>query len=243
MIRRMYGIRVTRWEKAVEWPLTAAAVLFLAAFAMQIIVRPDGALSALCEIVLWLTWVVFLVDYIVRLVLAEHRWRWFSRHLLDLAIVVLPMLRPLRLMRFLTVLAILGRETGTMLRGRVIAYTLGATALTVFIAALAIFDAEHGEGNITSFGDAIWWSLVTMTTVGYGDFYPTTGGGRLVAAGLLVGGLALLGVVTATLTSWIVERVSDESTRAAAASERQVQELHAEVLELKEMVRRLSPAA
>jgi voltage-gated potassium channel len=238
----VYGPRIARWEKATEWPLTITALVFLIAYAVQILARPHGVLSAICEILLWVTWVVFAADYITRLVLTERRWRWFSRHLLDLAIVILPMLRPLRLMRFLTVLAILGRGTGTILRGRVVIYTVGATVLTVFIAALAVFDAERGTGNIRTFGDAIWWAFVTITTVGYGDFTPVTPTGRVVAVGLMVGGIALIGVVTATLASWIVERVADQNTKTTAATERQVEELRSEIVELKEMVRELHRA-
>lgn len=240
----MYGHRIARWEKVTEWPLTIAAILFLTAYAVQILARPDGLLSAVCEVTLWLTWLVFAVDYVTRLVITEHRWRWFYRHLLDLAIVVLPMLRPLRLMRFLTVLAILGRGTGTLLRGRVVIYTVGATVLVVFIAALAVLDAERDAGgDITTFGDAIWWAFVTITTVGYGDFTPLTVTGRITAVGLMVGGIALIGVVTATLASWIVERVADQATKTTAATERQVEELRQEIHELKDLVRELRPAA
>lgn len=140
----MYGERLARWERAAEWPLTFTAVLFLLAYATQILARPQGAVEGVAEVVLWLTWAVFLIDYVVRLVVAEHRWRWISRHLLDLAIVVLPMLRPLRLMRFLTIIALIQRNAGSILRGRVVIYTVGATALTIFVAALAVFDAERG---------------------------------------------------------------------------------------------------
>ncbi|GAA1914722.1 hypothetical protein GCM10009775_04110 [Microbacterium aoyamense] len=133
--------------------------------------RPGGVLSAVCEVTLGLTWLVFAIDYGTRPVMTEIRWRWFYRDLLDLAIVVLPMLRQLRLMRFLTVLAILGRGTGTLLRGRVVIYTVGATALVVLIATRAVLDAERGAGgDVTTFGDAIRWAFVTTTTVGSGDF-------------------------------------------------------------------------
>lgn len=237
----MYGQRIAKWEKAVEWPLTLAAVLFLIAYAIQIIARPDGLLNLGCEIVLVSSWAVFVVDYLVRLALAEGRWRWFYRHLLDLAIVVLPMLRPLRLMRFLTVLALIGRSTGAMLRGRVVLYTVGATALTVFIAALAVFDAEQGVGDIDTFPDAVWWAFVTITTVGYGDYFPVTSAGRSVAVGLMIGGIALIGVVTATLASWIVERVADQTSKTVSATETQVEELRNEITELKQMIRDLRP--
>lgn len=241
IIAGMYGSRIAKWEKAMEWPLTIAAILFLVAYSTQIIAQPDGVLNQICELILWVGWAMFLVDYVVRLFIAQNRWRWFYRHLLDLAIVVLPMLRPLRLMRFLTVLAIIGRGTGNLLRGRVVIYTVGATVLTVFIAALAVTDAEAGIGDIDTFADGIWWAFVTITTVGYGDFYPVSFTGRIVAVGLMIGGIALIGVVTATLASWIVERVADQTTMKAAATELQVEELHREVLELKAMIRDLRP--
>jgi voltage-gated potassium channel len=69
---------------------------------------------------------------------------------------------------------------------------------------------EPPDANISDFGEAIWWAVTTMTTVGYGDHYPVTAAGRLVALGLMVGGIALLGTVTATLASWIVETVEGD---------------------------------
>ncbi|GAA1962370.1 potassium channel family protein [Microbacterium aquimaris] len=239
MLAWVYGERLERWEKIVEWPLTAAAVLFLVAYAVQIIERDAGSASAVAEVVLWVTWGMFGIDYLARLTLARHRGRWFIRHLLDLAIVVLPMLRPLRLMRFLAILAIIQRSSGSMLRGKVAAYTIGTTILVILIGGLAVLDAERGHGgSIQSLGDAVWWSFVTITTVGYGDYFPATVSGRIVAVGLMIGGVALIGVVTATLASWIVERVSTE-TGSVAATQDQVDELRDEIRELKAMVRDL----
>lgn len=217
------------------------AVLFLAAYATQILARPQGTLEQVADVVVWATWAVFLVDYVTRLILAERRWRWFYRHLLDLAIVVLPMLRPLRLMRFLTVIALIQRSAGGMLRGKVVIYTVGVTMLTIAVAALAVFDAEEGSGGpITSYGDAVWWAFTTITTVGYGDYVPVTVNGRIVAVALMIGGIALIGVVTATLASWIVEQVSLAADQNATATEAQVDALRDEVAELKAMIASLS---
>lgn len=232
----MYGRRLERWSSAFEWPLVASALLFFVAFAIQIVEKPTGSLAIALESVIWGTWAVFVIDYVVRLSLAQRKWRWFSRHLLDLAIVVLPMIGPLRLMRFLTVIVIVHRTAGNVLRGRVAIYTVGAALITIVVAALAVLDVEDGVGNIDTFGDALWWAFVTMTTVGYGDFYPVTIPGRLVAAGLMVCGIALIGVVTATIASWIVERISADTTTAAAATVEEVDLLREELSEVRALI-------
>ena len=218
-----------------EWPLTIAALVFFAAYAFEILAGLKGSYELLAEAIIWVAWGVFVVDYIARISITEKRWKWFTHHLLDLAIVVLPMLRPLRLMRFLTFIAIIQRGAGGLIRGRVVLFTIGSTILIIIIAGLAIFDAEHQVGNIKSFGDAVWWSFVTMTTVGYGEYYPVTIPGRIVAVGLMIGGITLIGVITATLASWIVERVSNETAKTSATEE-QVETLRAEVSELKQMI-------
>src|SRR5690606_1814691 len=60
-----------------------------------------------------------------------------------------------------------------------------------------------------TWGEALWWATVTVTSVGYGDYSPVTPVGRAIAVGLMFGGIALLAVVTATLASWILERVAE----------------------------------
>lgn len=232
----MHGSRLTRWSAATEWPLLIAALLFLVAYATQIMARPSGVVGAVAETAIWVSWGLFVVDYAVRLAIAENRKRWFSSHLLDLAIVALPMLRPLRLMRFLTVLALVQRGAGNVLRGRVVIYTVSAAGLILLVSALAVLDAEEGQGTIDTFGEALWWAFVTMTTVGYGDFTPVTIVGRCVAGGLMLGGIALIGAVTATIASWIVEKVADETTTAEAATAEHIDALRAELAEIKALL-------
>jgi voltage-gated potassium channel len=226
---------VRRWENAVEWPLLGAALAFLAAYAWPIL-DPDlsPALQRLCDVVTWTAWAAFAVDFAVRLTLATNRRRYFLRHLHDLAVIALPLLRPLRLLRLLTVLGALNRRAGSSLRGRVVVYVVGATTLLTAIASLAMLDAERNapDANITTVGDAFWWGATTITTVGYGDRFPTTAEGRIVAFGLMLGGIALLGVVTATLASWIIDRVREENDAERAATWAQVEALMAEVRSL-----------
>lgn len=228
-----------RWQKLLEWPLALAALAFLAAYSWQVIGDLTGPDAVVAEAVVWATWVLFLIDYVVNLWLAPERFRWFRTHLLDLAIVVLPMLRPLRLLRLGTILAVLQRTAGAAFRGRVIMYVTGASLLLVWVAALAVLDAERGhDGSIQTLGQGIWWAFVTITTVGYGDYFPVTPTGQLVAVGVMIGGITLIGVVTATLASWIVEKVGAANEAEEAATKAHVEQLAHEIRTLREQLTR-----
>lgn len=211
------------WEARTEWPLLAVAVLFLAGYAWPILdpTLDDGRWRAACALTTLVAWILFAIDYVARLALARQRWRFLRRNVLDLAVIVLPLLRPLRVLRLVALVRIFNRQTSGALRGRIAVYVTGTSALMIFCAALAILDAERAgaDPNIETFPDAVWWAATTVTTVGYGDRYPTTPEGRLVAAGLMIAGIALLGVVTATLAQWFVEQVrqSDDPNKAEIA--------------------------
>jgi voltage-gated potassium channel len=110
--------------------------------------------------------------------------------------------------------------------------------LLVFTSSLAVLDAERGQrgATIESFGDALWWSITTITTVGYGDERPVTAEGRFVAAGLMIGGIALLGTVTASIASWLVDRVRETEETARAATQADMEALRAEIRELRQLL-------
>jgi voltage-gated potassium channel len=224
-----------RWRTLSEWPLTVCALLFLVAYAWSVIADLRGAAQEAAEWTMWCIWLVFVVDYAVNLVLAPRRWHWFLTHLLQFVVVVLPLLRPLRLLRLVTLWGVLQRATGHVVRGRVTVYVVGSAVLLLGIAALAELEAERhaAHATITDFGRALWWAAATMTTVGYGDEVPVTVEGRLIAVGLMISGIALLGVVTATLASWMSER-------ALLAEQLDTQVTIAHIEALTEQVRRLS---
>ncbi len=219
---------IAAWDRRADWWLTGLAVVFLAVYAWQVL---DPALAepgaTVLEVVVTAVWVVFGLDYLVRIALARDRWRFVRTHLLDLAILLLPMFRQLRALRVITVITVLNRQLRDDARGRVVFYVVGTVALVGFVASLAVLDAERDapEATITTFGDAVWWTLTTISTVGYGDRYPVTAEGRIAAAALMVAGIALLGVVTASIASWFVENLR----RAGAQLEDELEEVGEDV--------------
>ena len=98
-----------------EIPPLLSAIAFLLADASAVLGQLQGGWSTLAAAVMTLSWAIFVVDYFVRLHLAEDKRTWFVRNLLDLAIVLLPMLRPLRLLRLVSVLTVFQRIGGTAL--------------------------------------------------------------------------------------------------------------------------------
>lgn len=235
--------RLGHWESRLEFPLICTSVLFLIGYAVDVLAQPQGGLRALVQWIIWATWAVFLVDYLVRLTLAEQRLRWFVRHLLDLAMVALPVLRPLRLLRLITLLSVLQRAAGSRLRGRVVVYVVGSTVVLVAVSALAMLEAERGiaDTQITSYGQALWWAMETVSTVGYGDRVPLSDTGHYIAVALMIAGIALLGTVTATLASWLVQKVADQDEAAQSATKTQVAELTSEVQALRELLEQRLP--
>src|SRR5271156_2154593 len=225
-----------RWERHAEWPLAAAALLFLGVFSVQVLVRPQGHEAYVLWAVDWAIWGLFILVYVARLCLATNRWRWFLHHLLDFAIVSLPLLRPLRL---LVLIELLQRAVEDAFRGRIVVYTVSGVLLLIYTASLAVFDKERylPRATINSFGKALWWSITPETTVGYGDVYPVTNTGRIIAVLLMIGGISLVGVVTAALASWIIQRVAEEETASQAATAAQIDELRVEIRELVQELR------
>lgn len=211
-----------RWEQHREVVLGLLALVFLGAYAWPIL-DPDLPATAryACGAAQAVVWVAFAADYALRVLAAPARGRWVRGHLVELALLILPILRPLRLLVLLALLRQLNRGGAASLRGRVGLYVGSGSVIVGLVAALAALDAERDApgATISGFGDALWWAATTMTTVGYGDTYPVTGVGRAVGVGLMIAGIALLGTVTATVASYLVEAVAEEDDAQDRADE------------------------
>ncbi len=232
----MARTKLESWQARTDVPLLVAAAVFLVAYALPILLRQMPSwLATGCRTVNYVVWALFALDQVVRLRLARHRKAYLLTHWLDLVALLLPALRPLRAV---VALGIITRRSRAFARGQVVAFAAGTVLLVCTVASLAVLDAERGQPSATihTFAQALWWSVVTVTTVGYGDYYPVTVEGRGIAVALMVTGIALVGVVTASVASWFTEQLtqmaaSGQKTQDALAGLRQ------EVAHLREELR------
>ncbi|RNL66151.1 two pore domain potassium channel family protein [Nocardioides marmoriginsengisoli] len=202
--------RVERWERRTEVPLILLALAFLVAYAWPVLDQSlPSDLRTQLTICSWTVWVAFAADFSVRVALADERVAYVRRHWYDAVLILVPMLRPLRLLRLLAFARILSRSAVGSLVGRVTAYVFGTAVVAVGLAAIAVLDVEQDapDATIRTFGDALWWAATTVTTVGYGDFYPVTVQGRVIAVGLMIIGIGTVGAVTAAVAAWFVGHV------------------------------------
>lgn len=200
--------RLNRWERTMELPLLAASPLFLACYAVVVLAHTADPLWTDVALALaLLIWAVFVLDYAVRWVLSGQGPRFVTAHWLDTVVLLLPLLRPLRIVNAYAVVRRRRGEPRLSLHGRVMSYASIAAALLGFAASLAVYQQERGAqgATIITFGDSVWWACSALTTVGYGDVTPVTPLGRLFAVGLMLCGLALLGAVTGSFSSWLLQ--------------------------------------
>lgn len=213
--------RLTRWENRSEVPLFFASLLYLAAYAVHVLdpALPASVHTALKAVVIS-TWAYFLLDYVVRWRLSGRRFSpaYVRDNLLDTVVLVLPLLRPLRVVELYQVLQRRRARPRLSLYGRVISYAGLSALLLGFAASLAVYQQErYAKGaNIRTFGDSVWWACSTITTVGYGDATPVTTRGRIIAGVLMFLGLSLLGAVTGSFSSWLLQVFAREDERPPA---------------------------
>ncbi|MFC8534282.1 potassium channel family protein [Streptomyces sp. NPDC057249] len=199
---------LTRWERRTEIPLLAAALVFLAGYAFRVLAPYDAEpWHDLSLALVGAAWLLFVLDYAVRLRLSGLGLRFVRVRWLDTLVLALPLLRPLRMVQVYTAVQEKRDRPRLGLYARVISYAGMTAVLLGFSAALSVYHWEHRApgASIRTFGDAVWWACATLTTVGYGDAVPVTAMGRVIAAGLMACGLALLGAVTGAFSSWLIQ--------------------------------------
>jgi voltage-gated potassium channel len=198
---------VERWEKASAVPLAILAVAFLGLWALQVLAELNPIEWDLVEGAILLIWGAFIIDFGFRFYFHTNKKQFLKSNVIEILAIAVPAFRFLRVLRVLMAVGILARVVQS-LQGRVNIYIAIVLPLLTFSGALGVYEAEHAVvgSNITSFSNAFWWACVTVLSVGYGDYFPITWEGRAIAVVLMLGGIAMLSVVTANLASYFLSQ-------------------------------------
>ncbi|MGH2788899.1 MAG: potassium channel family protein [Actinomycetota bacterium] len=224
------GDALERFERLAAWPMLILSIAILPLLIIPLVADLSPGTEATFIALDWIIWAVFAVEYGIRLYLAPQKGTFFRRNLIDLVVVVIPFLRPLRVVRSARALRLLraARAGAFMIRGldalrdvltrHKLNYALAVAVVVVVAGALLVesFERDAPEGNIESIPDALWWAITTVTTVGYGDRFPTTAAGRGVGVVLMIVGIALFGMLAGSLASFFVEKREETGARSSA---------------------------
>ena len=224
--------RARALEDRLQIPLLVAALLTIPAIAIEAanVGEPWDAIATALN---WMIWLTFLAEAVLMLRVVDKRWTWIRDHPLEVAIILLtpPVLpaglqaarvfRLLRLLRLLRLAGLLRRLLST--EGVRDAAVLAGVTIFGGGAAYAAVEVRDPDGRLLDAWDGIWWAITTVTTVGYGDNYPTTTPGRIIAIVVMLVGIGFIAVLTAAAA----ERFARTAREAEAEREELAERLDA----------------
>ena len=225
------------WEERSSRPMFVASVLYLLAFAAPIMsTRIQEPYDGYLNIIQMILWGLFAADYCIRLYLAPRRLYFITHNLMNLAIVLLP---AWRIVSFLAMIHLTTNRQYKRL-SELAVKLFGYTAIFIIMFALAIYSVESSEPGamIRDLPTAYWWTFTTLATVGYGDVYPVTGIGRVIAVVVMLYGVGMVAVATGALASWIIEKIGGREEQEYPATKADVDDLRQEISELRALLAR-----
>lgn len=201
-------------EAVTKYPLVLLGIAWMVIAIVVLTSDLNGSASASLVVTLFVLWAIALVEYVVRLLITPDRRGYLKRRWVEPATVVVPPLQGWHFfgMEKMSLLILEGElRAESILKHHSLFRVLIAAAGTLFLGAWAVllFEEKAKGSNIHSYPDALWWAIVTVTTVGYGDRFPVSAGGRAVAVVLMLVGIGLIGVLTATVASVFVKEHTD----------------------------------
>lgn len=233
--------RVEAYQRRFQSPLDLLALVTI-----WFVVVPPGVITGDHELYLILVGLrfalsaVYAVDIIARSALAPRHLYYLTHNLLSIATVFFPFLRLLFSLRLLR---------SIFQRGSIGRFVLAASLMFLNLTAVVyFFERNAPHANIKTWGEALWWAIVTLTTVGYGDYTPVTWQGRAAAVLLMFVGFAVLATITAQIASSYIDQAARARARepggADATQDREAAEFQAisdQLRRLEERIDRLAP--
>ncbi len=240
---------LAQFEKRLEKPMAVLGLFWLALFIIEV----TRGLSPLLSVISGIIWAIFVIDFVIRLLIAPHRWAYLRRNWLVEISLFVPALRAVRLLAFVRVLrfaraargARLIRAVASLNRGmtalgstmhrRGISYVVLLTIAVVLVGAAGMYALEphdpNGVAGFASYGDAVWWTSMIVTTLG-SAYWPRTLEGRTLALVLALFSIGVFGYITATLASFFVDRDA-ASPSSDVASAQELKAIRAEIEKLR----------
>jgi voltage-gated potassium channel len=220
-------------EQWFHFPIVVAALIAIPAIAVQLTVE-HGWMLVLANVVGWIVWSVFVLELVFGLRTATHPARWLVTHPIELLVVVLtpPFLGELLLsmpyLGALLRLLLLLRVVLPILRLRKLITLSGVVygcvfCLLMLVACGLAYPIVEPAARHAGADDGLWWAWMTSTTVGYGDIYPVTSAGRMLAGFTVLVGIRFVSLFTAIVVESLV------ASRVGAALERDVEQVERDV--------------
>jgi len=212
-VHRRENKRAQFWDKVLQWPMLMLALWMPFQFYLDYQVGLESSETVFFD---WIVWWFFVIESSLLVLLVDNKWKYLRTNWMNIFIIVAglpiilwgysPLAAILRSLRLLLMAGLIFRLTKTarkILNKNQLGKTLIASLLLVFISGVIISAIDPG---FETPADGIWWALVTITTVGYGDYTPVTAPGRIFASVLILAGVVLLSLVTANLAAYFVEK-------------------------------------
>jgi voltage-gated potassium channel len=257
IVRRQRWVLLRRVEAALEIPMVVLGLVWLALLVVDLL----HGLSRSLELIGIAIWIIFIVDFVIKLLLAPAKMKFLARNWLTVLALLLPALRVLRIFRALRVLqparAIRGlrlarvltslnrgmRSISATMQRRGLGYLVLLTLAVTFAGAAGMYafegDASNGPQHISSYGNALWWTSMIMTTMGT-DYWPVTSEGRILCLLLGLYAFTVFGYVTASLATFFIGK--DAKDRVGVAGAAEFRELKRELEQVRQELRRIRGA-
>ncbi|HEY1024692.1 MAG TPA: ion transporter [Sphingobacteriaceae bacterium] len=238
---------LTKIERILEAPMIVLAFVWL----VLLIVELSAGLNRSLELLAFLIWIVFIIDFVIKVILASHKGLFFKKNWLTAVSLIVPAFRIFRAVRFLRlirtlrgarlikVVASLNRGMRTLnatMKRRGFGYVMLLSLFVIFAGAAGMFAFENRPGGIESYSTALWWTTMLIITIG-SDYWPVSAEGRILCVLLSVYGFAVFGYITATLASFFIGRDAEEKD-APLAGTAEIEAMRKEIAALSQIIRK-----